>query len=76
MIADALWLSLRVSAAATAVVAATGTLLGWLLARGRFRGRELLDALLTLPLVLPPTVTGYYLLLLLGRNGLDRQDRC
>jgi molybdate transport system permease protein len=70
VIADALWLSLRVAAVATAVVAAAGTLLGWLLARGRFRGRELLDALLTLPLVLPPTVTGYYLLVLFGRTGV------
>ena len=70
MILDALWLSARVSAVATAAVAVAGTLLGWLLARGQFRGRELLDAALTLPLVLPPTVTGYYLLVLLGRNGL------
>jgi molybdate transport system permease protein len=70
MIRDALLLSLRVSLVATAVVAAIGTLLGWLLARGRFRGKETLDAILTLPLVLPPAVTGYYLLLLLGRRGL------
>jgi molybdate transport system permease protein len=41
-----------------------------LLARHRFAGRELLDALLNLPLVLPPTVTGYYLIVLLGRRGV------
>jgi molybdate transport system permease protein len=41
----------------------------WLLARGRFRGRVLLAALIYLPLVLPPVVTGYALLLLLGRHG-------
>jgi len=41
-----------------------------LLARREFRGKSLLDALITLPLVLPPVVTGYYLLLLIGRNGL------
>lgn len=70
MIGDALLLSLRVSVAATLVVAVVGTLLGWLLARGRFRGKETLDAALALPLVLPPTVTGYYLLLLFGRKGL------
>jgi molybdate transport system permease protein len=66
---SALQLSLIVATLATAVVAVVGTALGLLLARGRFRGRELLDGLLHLPLVLPPTVTGYYLLVLLGRHG-------
>lgn len=70
MIREALLLSLRVSLVATAAVAVIGTLLGWLLARGRFRGKELLDAVLTLPLILPPAVTGYYLLLLFGRRGV------
>lgn len=46
-----------------------GVLVGWLLARSRFPGRDLLDTLLTLPMVLPPTVLGYYLLVLLGRHG-------
>ena len=67
---SALRLSLLVAGMATVCVAVLGTLAGWLLARRRFAGRELLDALLTLPLVLPPTVTGYYLLVLLGRQGL------
>jgi molybdate transport system permease protein len=70
MIRDALRLSLQVSLTATLLVAVAGTLLGWALARLRFRGREVLDALITLPLVLPPTVTGYYLVRLLGRRGL------
>jgi len=70
MILDAVLLSLKVAGIATLLVAIAGTFLGWLLARGRFRGRELLDSLLTLPLVFPPTVTGYYLLLLFGRRGL------
>ena len=69
MIRDALQLSIEISLAATLLVLLVGTPLGWLLARGRFRGREILDALLTLPLVLPPTVTGYYLVRLLGRRG-------
>lgn len=43
---------------------------GFLLARGRFWGREVLDTILTLPMVLPPTVLGYYLLVLLGRKGV------
>ncbi len=59
MIRDALRLSLQVSLVATLLVTVVGTLLGWGLARLRFRGRELVDALITLPLVLPPTVTGY-----------------
>lgn len=69
MILDALRLSVLVAVTATAAVAVAGTLLGWLLARGGFRGRDTLDAMLALPLILPPTVTGYYLLVLLGRNG-------
>jgi molybdate transport system permease protein len=70
MIVAALRLSVVVAGLATLLVALTGTLAGWLLARRAFRGREVLDALLSLPLVLPPTVTGYYLIVLLGRRGL------
>jgi molybdate transport system permease protein len=70
VIGPALKLSLLVALPATLIVACGGTLAGWALARCRFAGRELLDALLNLPLVLPPTVTGYYLIVLLGRNGL------
>jgi molybdate transport system permease protein len=47
-----------------------GTLLAYVFARKRFPGRGLLDLLVTLPLVLPPTVTGYYLILTFGRRGL------
>ena len=65
-----LTLSLRVALLATALVIVVGVALGWLLARRRFFGRELLDALVTLPLVLPPTVLGYYLLVLLGRASV------
>ncbi len=63
-------LSLQVAAAATAMVFLFGLPVAYLLATRKFRGRELLDMLLTLPLVLPPTVTGYYLVQLFGRNGL------
>lgn len=70
MLLSALKLSLLVAGLATVVVALLGTWAGWLLARRRFPGREWLDALLNLPLVLPPTVTGYYLIVLLGRRGL------
>ena len=64
-----LWLSLRVSLLATLLVAGAGIPLAWLLARRRFWGRELLNGLTSLPLVLPPTVLGYYLLVLLGQQS-------
>ncbi len=66
---EALWLSVRVSMLATALNAVIGIPLAYLLARRRFWGRGVLDLLVTLPLVLPPTVTGYYLIVLLGRRG-------
>ena len=62
-------LSLQVAFCATILVAVIGTGLAYLLARRNFRGKELLDIVVTLPLVLPPTVTGYYLLIIFGRNG-------
>jgi len=63
-------LSLQVAIAATVLVVLIGTLMSFLLARKAFKGKEILDIFLTLPLVLPPTVTGYYLILFMGRNGL------
>src|SRR6266853_1081589 len=65
-----LWLSLRVAAMATLVSLALGLWIAYLLANRRFRGKELLDAFATLPLVLPPTVLGYYLLVVLGRESV------
>jgi molybdate transport system permease protein len=70
MIWSAFRLSLLVALVATCVVVLIGTAFAFVLARRKFRGRELLDAIVTLPLVLPPTVTGYYLIALLGRRGL------
>jgi molybdate transport system permease protein len=66
---DALALSLRVAVLATAVNALAGIPLAYVLARHSFRGRALVDLLVTLPLILPPTITGYYLIVLLGRRG-------
>jgi molybdate transport system permease protein len=63
-------LSLQVAGLATLLVLVTGTGMAYILARKSFWGRELLDILLTLPLVLPPTVTGYYLIVLFGRHGV------
>lgn len=70
MIWSSLKLSLLVVSIATLIVGALGLAFAFLLAKREFRGKELLDALLTMPLVLPPTVTGYYLIVLLGRRGL------
>jgi molybdate transport system permease protein len=64
-----LWLSLRVAAVSTLLAFAGGLALAYLLANKSFRGRDVLDAVVTLPLVLPPTVLGYYLLVLLGREA-------
>jgi molybdate transport system permease protein len=64
-----LLLSLRVAATATLVALALGLALAWVLARLRFPGRDLLDTVVTLPLVLPPTVLGYYLLVVLGSHS-------
>jgi molybdate transport system permease protein len=65
----ALGLSVRVAVVATLLNALLGIPLAYLLARRAFRGRALVDLLVTLPLVLPPTVTGYYLIVVLGRRG-------
>jgi len=62
-------LTLKVAAWATAINLVLGVAVGWLLARRSFFGRELLDAVLTLPFVLPPTVLGYYLLVVIGKRG-------
>jgi molybdate transport system permease protein len=64
-----LWLSLRVAAISTLAAVALGLWLAYLLSSKDFRGKEVLDAALTLPLVLPPTVLGYYLLVVLGRRS-------
>ena len=63
------WLSLRVACLATLISMAVGLAAAYLLVRGDFRGRNLLETVFTLPIVLPPTVLGYYLLVLLGRGS-------
>jgi molybdate transport system permease protein len=65
-----LFLSLWVSTISTFIIAVFGILIAYLLARKRFFGRTMVDSLTTLPMILPPTVTGYYLIILLGRNGI------
>ena len=62
-------LSLKVSLVATAAILPVAYLLAWVLARLRFPGKILLDAVVHLPLVIPPVVTGWLLLILFGRSG-------
>jgi len=64
-----IWLSLRVALSATVLTLLTGVPIAWLLARKRFSGRNVLEAVVVLPLVLPPTVLGYYLLVVIGYRG-------
>lgn len=66
---QALWLSLRVGFWSTVVALPLALLAAWVLSRRRFPGRRLLDVVVHVPLVLPPVVVGYLLLILLGRQG-------
>lgn len=66
---SALGLSLQVGLWCTTLVAGPGIVLGWLLARVQFPGKAIVDGLIHLPLVLPPVVPGYLLLILLGKQG-------
>lgn len=65
-----LWLTLKVALLATLMAGAVGIALGWWMSQRRFAGKNVVDALLMLPMVLPPTVLGYYLIVLIGRNGV------
>jgi molybdate transport system permease protein len=69
-LSPALLLSLKVATFATLINGVLGIVLAYFLAKRRFWGRDLLETLLTLPMVLPPTVLGYYLLVLLGSQGI------
>ncbi|MGO9952333.1 MAG: molybdate ABC transporter permease subunit [Dissulfurispiraceae bacterium] len=60
---------MQVATVSTLFIVIIGVPIAYLLARKNFHGKELLDIVLTLPLVLPPTVTGYYLIIAFGRNG-------
>lgn len=66
----AIGLSLKVAIVAALASLPPGIACGWLLARRRFPGKALLDALLHLPLVMPPVITGYALLVVLAHRGL------
>lgn len=65
-----LLLTLKVAGWATLLASLFGVAIAFAIARLRFPGREILDAVMTLPMVMPPTVLGYYLLVLVGRRGV------
>ncbi|MDG6244220.1 MAG: molybdate ABC transporter permease subunit [Methanolobus sp.] len=64
-----LLITLKIAVASTFIVAVLGSIISYFLARREFMGKWLADVLVTLPMVLPPTVTGYVLVVLLGKNG-------
>ena len=66
---DPLWLSLKVTAVAAILIFTIGTALALWLVRHQPRGRTVIETLIMLPLVLPPSVVGYYLLIVLGQQG-------
>ncbi len=68
--AGPLMISLKVATLATLLVTMLGIVIAFLLANAQFKGKGLLESVLLLPMILPPTVTGYYLVILLGRYGL------
>lgn len=67
---DAIILSVQVAALAVIGLAIPGIAIAWLLAKKNFAGKWLIDTIVNLPLVMPPVVTGYVLLVLFGRNGM------
>jgi molybdate transport system permease protein len=70
LIMSPLLLTLKIAAISTVFVTLLGVLIAYMLAKKEFTGKWLADVLVTLPLVLPPTVTGYILVILLGKNGI------
>ncbi len=66
---SAILLSLQVATVATLLATPLGVAVAWLLVYGRIRGKSLIEGVVNLPLVLPPVVVGYLLLLLFGKNG-------
>src|SRR5690625_7744718 len=65
-----LWLSLKTAGTSTAVVFLSGVLFAYIVARREFFGKSVVEAIFLLPLVLPPTVVGFGLLYLFGKNGV------
>lgn len=67
---EAIWLTIRLASVVTVILLLIGTPIAWWLARSRSRGKGMISAIVALPLVLPPSVLGFYLLLAMGPHGL------
>jgi len=67
---QAVWITLKVAATAVVATLPVAIAVGWLLAKRNFPGKFLVETLISLPLVMPPVVTGYLLLIIFGRNGV------
>ncbi|PMR73770.1 molybdate ABC transporter permease subunit [Billgrantia endophytica] len=65
----ALWITVKLASVSTVMLVILATPLAWWLARTRWRGKVMIEALVAMPLVMPPTVIGFYLLVLLGPRG-------
>ncbi|MBP2079877.1 molybdate ABC transporter permease subunit [Oceanobacillus polygoni] len=68
-----IWLSLKIATVASVIVIIAGTLIGGLLARKSFKGKAILETILMLPMVLPPTVVGFFLIVFFGKNSIVGQ---
>jgi molybdate transport system permease protein len=68
-----IWLSLKIATISGLIVILIGTLVGRLLARTTFKGKAILETVLMLPMVLPPTVIGFFLIVIFGKNSLAGQ---
>ena len=68
-----IWLSLKIASISGVIVILTGTLVGRLMARTTFKGKAILETILMLPMVLPPTVIGFFLIVIFGKNSLAGQ---
>ena len=68
-----IWLSLKIAIVAGSIVIIVGTLVGRLLARATFKGKAILETILMLPMVLPPTVVGFFLIIIFGKNSIAGQ---
>lgn len=68
-----IWLSLKIASISGVIVILTGTIVGRLLARSTFKGKAILETILMLPMVLPPTVIGFFLIIFFGKNSFVGQ---
>ena len=71
---EALWLSMKLAACVAAILLAIGMPVAYWLAYSNWRGKFLLESLVALPLVLPPTVLGFYALVAMGRTLMNRPE--